>query len=320
MDYLDDKHTVFGEVAKGFDVLAMFNECITDRDGRPYQDIRICHTVILGDPFEDIRGLDYPRSSPEPTDERLESDRIRVDEDVDILEGKTDEEIKEILDDRDTKKRATVLEIIGDIPDADVKPPDNVLFVCKLNPVTKDEDLELIFSRFGPIKSCEVIRDRVTGDSLCYAFIEFENEEDCENAYFKMDNVTIDERRIHVDFSQSVSRLYWKSRGKGVPEKYEEKRRDDRRDDSRFKVKESTGKRATNYDYVFDKSNEVVVDSKYEKVVGRYEKKRSYHHHHREERSYRSDERDRDGRRDDYRDKKKDSSRDYDKKKERERE
>lgn len=40
---------------------------------------------------------------------------------------------------------------MGDIPDADVKPPDTVLFVCKLNPVTQEDDLELIFSRFGKI-------------------------------------------------------------------------------------------------------------------------------------------------------------------------
>ena len=32
-----------------------------------------------------------------------------------------------------------------------VKPPENVLFVCKLNQLTNDEDLELIFSRFGNI-------------------------------------------------------------------------------------------------------------------------------------------------------------------------
>ena len=38
----------------------------------------------------------------------------------------------------------------------------------------QDEDLELIFSRFGTIKSCQVIRDFKTGDSLNYAFIEFE--------------------------------------------------------------------------------------------------------------------------------------------------
>jgi len=37
------------------------------------------------------------------------------------------------------------------LPDADVKPEDNVLFVCKLNPVTTEEDLEIIFSRFGKI-------------------------------------------------------------------------------------------------------------------------------------------------------------------------
>ncbi len=42
---------------------------------------------------------------------------------------------------------------MGDLPFAEVKPPEHVLFVCKLNPVTRDEDLELIFSRFGPVVS-----------------------------------------------------------------------------------------------------------------------------------------------------------------------
>jgi len=57
-----------------------------------------------------------------------------------------------------------VLEIIGDIPDKDIKPPDNVLFVCKLNSVTTDEDLEIIFSRwrrklslhFGLVRSSKI--------------------------------------------------------------------------------------------------------------------------------------------------------------------
>merc|ERR1712013_489169 len=35
-----------------------------------------------------------------------------------------------------------------------------------------------------------------------------------EKAYFKMDNVLIDDRRIHVDFSQSVSRFRWKGKGR----------------------------------------------------------------------------------------------------------
>jgi len=76
-----------------------------------------------------------------------------------------------------------------------------------------DEDLELIFSRFGEIMSCEIIKDFKTGDSLQYAFIEamsqcqtnqkqcitsflfddlqFADSDSCEQAYLKMDNVGI---------------------------------------------------------------------------------------------------------------------------------
>lgn len=70
--------------------------------------------------------------------------------------------------------------MIGDIPFAAVRPPENILFVCKLNPVTADEDLELIFSRFGKILSCEVVRDKKSGDSLQYAFIEFDEQDSAE--------------------------------------------------------------------------------------------------------------------------------------------
>lgn len=63
----------------------------------------------------------------------------------------TMEEIIEMRKEKEAKAAATILEIVGDIPDADIAPPENVLFVCKLNPVTNDDDLEIIFSRFGKI-------------------------------------------------------------------------------------------------------------------------------------------------------------------------
>lgn len=92
-----------------------------------------------------------------------------------------------------------------DLPFAQVKPPENVLFVAKLNPITQDEDLELIFSRFGEC-SASIVRDD-SGKSLGYAFIEFEQQKDAEVAYLKMDKVVIDDKRIHVDFSQSVAKF-----------------------------------------------------------------------------------------------------------------
>merc|ERR1711997_1128341 len=214
LDSLDGEHCVFGEVVEGDEVINKLNNTITDTEGRPYQDIRITHTVVLHDPYDDPPGLQLREDSPEPTATMLASTRIGADENINDFEGRTEEEINEILADKEAKARATILEMVGDLPDADVAPPENVLFVCKLTPVTADEDLEIIFSRFGKVESCEVIRDQKTGDSLQYAFVEFDCPEACERAYFKMDNVLIDDRRIHVDFSQSVSKYKWKGKGR----------------------------------------------------------------------------------------------------------
>ncbi|KAK9088131.1 hypothetical protein Scep_027213 [Stephania cephalantha] len=218
LDYLDGKHTVFGEVVEGLDTLTRINEAYVDEKGRPYKNIRIKHTYILHDPFDDPSQLKelIPDASPEgkPKEEvdddvRLEDDWVPIDEQLGLAER------EEMLHAKAAHSSAVVLESIGDIPDAEMKPPDNVLFVCKLNPVTEDEDLNTIFSRFGNVTSAEVIRDFKTGDSLCYAFIEFETNEACEQAYFKMDNALIDDRRIHVDFSQSVAKLWSQYRRKG---------------------------------------------------------------------------------------------------------
>ena len=48
---------------------------------------------------------------------------------------------KDVEDSRTTeaKSRAVVLEMIGDLPEAEAKPPSDMLFVCKLNPVTSEE-------------------------------------------------------------------------------------------------------------------------------------------------------------------------------------
>lgn len=219
---LDGKHCVFGEVVEGLDVLRQLNETICDEKFRPYKDVRITHTVILDDPFENPRGFREPSRSPSPSAERLKNGRIAADEDINETEGKTEAELDEMLREQEAKAQATILEIVGDLPDADMAPPENVLFVCKLNPVTNDDDLEIIFSRFGKIKGCEVIRDKQSGDSLQYAFVEFEEQKSCEDAYLKMDNVLIDDRRIHVDFSQSVAKLKWRGKGRGVIDMDEE--------------------------------------------------------------------------------------------------
>ncbi|KAF9431058.1 Peptidyl-prolyl cis-trans isomerase cyp6 [Podila epigama] len=255
LDYLDGRYTVFGKVAEGMDVLEKINGAYTDSDFRPFKDIRIKHTIILDDPFPDPEGLEVPDESPLPTQAMLDTVRIGDDEEIESLLPPEEEE--RIRRQKEAQARALTLEMVGDLPFAEIKPPENVLFVAKLNPVTTSENLELIFSRFGLILSCEVIRDKKTGDSLCYAFIEFETEEACAEAYFKMNNTSIDDRRIHVDFSQSVSKLHkdWmvkkigeKKGGVGGDLNLEHRSR--YRDDS-----DASARYQKRYDYVFDDHN-----------------------------------------------------------------
>jgi len=205
LDYLDGKEAIFGKVVEGFDVLEKINDAFIDSNGRPLRDIRIKHTIILDDPYPDPSGLVEPDKSPIPTPAQLATVRIGDDESLD--ENVDQEALEKLRREREAQAQALTLEMVGDLPFAEVKPPENVLFVCKLNPATVSEDLEMLFSRFGKILSCEIIRDKQSGDSLQYAFIEFENQKDCEQAYYKMDNVLIDDHRIKVDFSQSVSSL-----------------------------------------------------------------------------------------------------------------
>ncbi|RMZ29056.1 hypothetical protein D0859_06858 [Hortaea werneckii] len=255
IEQLDGKAAIFGEVVEGFDALEKINAAFVDQSGRPLQDIRILHTVVLDDPYEDPAGMIEPPASPVPSAEQRATVRIAHDE---VLEEQNDQEqMERIRREREARAQALTLELIGDLPFADVTPPEQVLFVCKLNPVTRDEDLELIFSRFGKILSCEVIRDKKTGDSLQYAFIEFGSKEDCERAYFKMQGVLIDDHRIHVDFSQSVSRLSkeWRST---TNSKTVRSRGGFGGIDSLEKRKQYRGEgdrdRGSKYDYVFDKN------------------------------------------------------------------
>ncbi|KAG7694832.1 hypothetical protein KL930_002905 [Ogataea haglerorum] len=180
---------VFGTIGEGFTTLEYINNCVLDEAGRPLKDVRILHTFVLDDPFSLL--FEAP-PSPYPTQKQIDSFRLLVDESA--------------LEDIKAESHALTLEVLGDLPSAKIQPSEKVLFICKLNPVTTEDDLRLIFQRFGQITSVEVIRDRVTGHSLCYGFIEFTNKSAVERAYRKMEGAIIDDRKVHVDFSQSTKR------------------------------------------------------------------------------------------------------------------
>jgi len=211
---LDLKHTIFGEVTEGLEeLMRRINPMLVDpKTKAPVIPVRILKVTVLYDPFPDPIGFEElhlePPYSPTPIVDASVAHINTIDDELRVLDD---------LQAKEAKGRAVTLEILGDIPDADLKPPDNVLFVCKLNPETQEEDLELIFSRFGEIISCEIVKDYKTGESLQYGFIEFERTEECEDAFFKMQDVLIDDRRIHVNFCQSIAKKGFDKIGNGEP-------------------------------------------------------------------------------------------------------
>jgi len=201
LDAVPEKTTIIGYVEEGLEILSKINETICDKENVPYNPIRIRHCVILDD-GELPNPSWFPRRLPDSPAEIIDELLTTVDDEVDekILVEREKEAV--------ARAQEVELELMGDLPSADIRPPKNVLFVCQLNPVTEDEDLQTVFSRFGAIKKCEIIRDFKTGDSLQYAFVEFEKEDSCNKAYVAMQNVVIDDKRIKVDFSQSVSKMW----------------------------------------------------------------------------------------------------------------
>ena len=202
--------TVLGVVAEGDDTLRRMNAAITAPSGQPLRRIRIRAAHVLHD-------MDGKKLLPVPLPPRtvVETDTVYLSsEDDDDNDGEESSAVAERMALRQMRKQEYVLQLLGEIPMGaeGLTAPDNVLFVCKLNPFTLDADLSQFFAQFGKILSCEILRDQNTKQSLQYAFIEFETVEGCRSAYSRADNVLLDDRRIHVDFSQSVRHLWKKEK------------------------------------------------------------------------------------------------------------
>lgn len=52
------------------------------------------------------------------------------------------------------------------------------LYVGDLHPEVTEEDLLTLFSRVGPVSSVHLCRDRLSHNSLCYAYVNFKSHSD----------------------------------------------------------------------------------------------------------------------------------------------
>jgi RNA recognition motif-containing protein len=72
------------------------------------------------------------------------------------------------------------------------------IFVAKLNFKTRTEDLQKAFEQFGEVSSVKIIKDRDTGRSKGYGFVEMPNDAEAQAAINGLNEKELDGRTIIV--------------------------------------------------------------------------------------------------------------------------
>ena len=70
------------------------------------------------------------------------------------------------------------------------------IFVARLNFKTSAETLEAAFTKFGQVTSAKIIRDRDTGRSKGFGFVEMANDEEANRAIAALNETELDGRTI----------------------------------------------------------------------------------------------------------------------------
>lgn len=73
------------------------------------------------------------------------------------------------------------------------------LFVGGLPFATTDDELQAAFAAHGTVASATVVRDRETGRSKGFGFVEFENDDEGKAAQAAMNGSDLGGRTISVD-------------------------------------------------------------------------------------------------------------------------
>ncbi|MBL7845367.1 MAG: RNA-binding protein [Cyclobacteriaceae bacterium] len=72
------------------------------------------------------------------------------------------------------------------------------IFVAKLNFKTRTEDLQSAFAQYGEVSSVKIVKDRDTGRSKGYGFVEMPNDAEAQAAIDGLNEKELDGRTIVV--------------------------------------------------------------------------------------------------------------------------
>lgn len=76
------------------------------------------------------------------------------------------------------------------------------LYVGKLSYATTDEELQKLFEEQGKVVSAQIIKDRDSGQSKGFGFVEMENDNEAQAAIKSLDGKEVGGRSIMVNVAR----------------------------------------------------------------------------------------------------------------------
>lgn len=87
------------------------------------------------------------------------------------------------------------------------------LYIRNLSYSTTENDLRALFAQSGSVVLVDIIKDRVTGRSRGYGFIQMSNLAEAENAVEQFDGWGLDNSELRVGLTQSRQRSGFRGLG-----------------------------------------------------------------------------------------------------------
>jgi cold-inducible RNA-binding protein len=79
---------------------------------------------------------------------------------------------------------------------------DTKLYVGNLSYSTTEEDLRILFAQYGGVATIELIKDRQTGNSKGFAFVEMTSQSESNKAISSLNGSSLDDREIKVSVAK----------------------------------------------------------------------------------------------------------------------
>ncbi|MFA6617481.1 MAG: RNA-binding protein [Candidatus Neomarinimicrobiota bacterium] len=76
------------------------------------------------------------------------------------------------------------------------------IYVGNLPYGTTDEDIKSLFSEFGEVSSVNIIKDRMTGNSKGFGFVEMENDDEGQKAIEEINGKELQGRSLKVNLAR----------------------------------------------------------------------------------------------------------------------